>query len=616
MKFSYPISYLFSFIFLSITAFCGWQMWNWAQEGQLFGNTTFFFIAAFWLTLLTLRLRTYNLRWLGFSTLSGVLLTLGFPNFPFTPLLFGAFIPLLQIEKEISAAKNQGHNSDKPMLKKQNRLLKYAFNTFIIWNIGSTWWVANAGLPAGMLANFLNALFMSWVFVIFHALTRKTQNTVLKYALFIALWIGFEFLHLNWEISWSWLTLGNAFAQVPNWVQWYEFTGVFGGSLWVLLANVFIFKILERFTSVSENKIPLLKTLTTVCFLFVVPFVISYFLEQKTVAFSARPDKKTAKIAAIQPNFEPHYEKFTIDEINQVPKFLALSERVLDSTTDYLLFPETSFEIRNTALWAENSIFQSLQTFLKKYPNLHLLTGVDALKVYAAYASKMPENLPPTVRTYAHGDGSATYFEIANAAVQLTGETKGDLDVYKKSKLVPGPEILPYSNTVFGFLKPLFKKFGGTVGGLTPQAARTAFKNTKRDCAIGTVICYESVFGEFCGGYARAGAEALVVLTNDGWWDNSPGYLQHLKFSSLRAIELRRSVVRSANTGSSCFIDPSGRVSQATAYATDAAIAQTVELRSDLTFYAQNGDFLARIACFLLILGVPYALYLNRRSSK
>ena len=56
-------------------------------------------------------------------------------------------------------------------------------------------------------------------------------------------WVSMEYFHLNWDLSWPWLTLGNGFANIPSIVQWYEFTGVLGGSLWILLTNFFIFKI-------------------------------------------------------------------------------------------------------------------------------------------------------------------------------------------------------------------------------------------------------------------------------------------------------------------------------------------------------------------------------------
>src|SRR5690606_18143444 len=79
-------------------------------------------------------------------------------------------------------------------------------------------------------------------------------------------------------------------------------------------------------------------------------------------------------------------------------------------------------------------------------------------------------------------------------------------------------------------------------------------------------ICYESVYGEHTARQTRLGSQAIIVITNDGWWGNTPGYKQHFSFSRLRAIENRKSVARSANTGTSGFIDQRGNVVAATEY--------------------------------------------------
>jgi apolipoprotein N-acyltransferase len=118
---------------------------------------------------------------------------------------------------------------------------------------------------------------------------------------------------------------------------------------------------------------------------------------------------------------------------------------------------------------------------------------------------------------------------------------------------------------------------------------------------VGTVkaspaICYESIFGEFFAEYARNGADVMMIITNDGWWGNTPGHRQHFTFAALRAIETRRSIARSANTGITAFIDQRGDATQATEYWKPAAIKGTINANDRLTFYVRHGDYLARIA--------------------
>ena len=127
----------------------------------------------------------------------------------------------------------------------------FAYNAFVIWNILATYWVANTAFVAGIVAIFLNAFLMAVPFWAFHK-TKKIMPK-LGFAAFVVYWITFENLHLHWEISWPWLTLGNAFSQFPSWVQWYEYTGAFGGTLWALLANVLIFKCLLNFRTLTNK---------------------------------------------------------------------------------------------------------------------------------------------------------------------------------------------------------------------------------------------------------------------------------------------------------------------------------------------------------------------------
>ena len=588
-------------ISLITLAFCGYTM----SQRSLWGWWTLPLLLAVWALIVLVFEKKYNKRWLLLSTLSGILLILGFPISPLTALMFVGFVPLLMIQKEISEKNAVIARDEATTEGKQQGIIKYAFNAFIIWNIGSTFWVANAGLVAGMLANYLNALFMAWAFWAFHKTANilrggKMLPPVLHAVIFIAYWLGWEFLHLNWEVSWPWLTLGNAFAQKPEWVQWYEYTGVFGGSLWVLVLNVLIFKIASKAIYEKQRATRLAWTaLLTLA----VPIVLSRLMyDNWSEKCNQKRVERYADVVVVQPNYEPHYEKFDVPWHTQFQKFRKLATEKLDSTTDYLVFPETSFDFHDVDHFQNRPEVREWQNFVNRYPNLHLIMGIDALKVYAAYAIKKPDSLPRTVREFDNRDGTITYWENYNASTQMVFDTtKAEntegwrLPIYKKSKLVPGPEILPYG-FLFGWAKPLFRQFGGTVGGLGMQDERSVFRSKDGTKAVGTAICYESIYGDYCRGYVLAGAQALFVVTNDGWWDDTPGYQQHEKFASLRAIELRREVVRSANTGTSCFVNLRGDIEQPTVYGTDAVISQRIALNDDLTFYARYGDLLGWLA--------------------
>jgi apolipoprotein N-acyltransferase len=598
--------------------FCGLRMmqlplWEWWSFGLQIG---------LWGLVICLFEGKYNPRWLGLSALSGVLLAAGFPPMPLNFTIFFAFVPLFFVIYEIWQAKIQAQST--PSVKFKTNLFRYVFNTLIIWNIGATWWVANAGategifagMVAGLIANYLNSVFMTVVVVLAFRTAWILRGGILSKIsdklglgdfvfplVFVPFWLGFEMLHLNWEISWPWLTLGNALADKIYLIQWYDTLGTLGGSAWLLIINVLVFA--ARFAVVKNGQTNRRLQAVGLAVL-LVPMAISV---AQYIYWGGKLDTgKTAEVVSLQPNYEPLHEKFEIPETVQMPKMFRQSAAVLDSTVDYLVFPETSFNLRNVDEWKSNSMVFELKDFVNHYPKLNLVLGVDALKIYALFSFEKPQGLPKTVREYANRDGTTTYWEAYNAATQISAGGSDPLPLYKKSKLVPGPEILPYGS-FFAFLKPIFSKYGGTVGGLGYQTERSVFVNQDGSKKVAPVICYESIYGDYCRGYVHKGAQALFVVTNDGWWGNTPGYRQHRAYARMRAIELRRSVVRSANTGSSCFINQRGDVEQAADYGVEAAIRSTIALSDELTFYTKMGDLVGWLAVGLFVLLSGLALF-------
>ncbi len=583
--------------FLAIALFFGWQMYDRFQNEELWGHKPLFFFIAGWAFIVLLLWKKFTsapkgLRWFLMSTASGILLSIGFPPIPMTMLMFVGWVPLLLVEREIS----EGSESPQKLL-----LFRYAYHTFVVWNILTTYWVTNTAFFAGIVAIWLNSLFMSVPFLLFHQTRKITPR--LGYIAFIAFWMSFELLHLHWEISWPWLNLGNAFAHFPQWIQWYEYTGTFGGTLWILLANVFIVQLLN-------NRIPIVDywhkrkwQLLKIAALILLPIITSFGM------YLSHEDKGTeVEVVVVQPNLEPHYQKFQLPEEIQQDRYRRLAESALTPETDYLVFPETAFSAGNKDFIPVHQSVSYYRQLLSSYPNLKLVTGIVAYKVFA-------EGETHTRSTRKQLMGADTiYWEAYNSAIQLTSGVDS-IPFYIKSKLVPGAEILPY-HEVFFFLKPLVESLDGSVEGHGKQPFRTAFKSNSG--IVAPVICYESVYGDYHANYIRqAGAEATFIMTNDGWWDRTAGHKQHLEFASLRAIETRRSIARSANTGISCFINQRGDILQPTKYGEEAAIRGKIAMNRDITFYVQWGDLIARIGLFasaILLLNTFVKSFLKKRN--
>jgi apolipoprotein N-acyltransferase len=519
-----------------------------------------------------------------YSFLSVTLLSAAWPTWGFAPLLFVAFIPLLYVQQIIS-----GDNR-----LRARHLFFYAYLTFVFWNLLTTWWVSYASLGGAIMAILTNALLMALVFLFFHKVKRLLPERIGAFIL-IPIWISFEYLHLDWDLSWPWLTLGNAMANNYTWIQWYEYTGVFGGSLWILLVNVLVFEILIHRNTLLRRFSLRLTYIISASAIFILPIIISlihyhnFDMKANTV--------KPINVIVIQPNVDP-YVKFTTDFRTMTESMLALAQDKMDSNTDYIVCPETSI-IEN--LWENDMKFSwtvgRLHAFLRNYPKLKFVSGATTM-----YEYQPGDTLSPTARKFG---GENKYFEAYNAAIQI--DCTQTIQVYHKSKLVPGVEKMPFPK-VLGFLGKYAIDLGGTVGSLGMQPDRTVFHSKNGPGNIAPVICYESIYGDYVGQYVRNGADYIFIVTNDGWWGDTPGYKQHLLYARLRAIETRKSIARSANTGISCFIDQRGDFYQEQKWATTASIKQTLYSTAGMTFYTRHGDYIAKFMLFLSLAGFIFGV--------
>ena len=284
--------------------------------------------AAIWLFWRLLRLNNFSKInksqfLLGVSSLSGLLLSPAFwLPIPFSLLLFIAFIPLFYVENEIKKQRGRAIW----------QVFKYAFHAFVVWNILTTFWVANSALIPGIIAIFANSFLMTLPFLLFHIVRTAQNKSWFAYFAFITFWLTFEFIHLRWDISWAWLTLGNGLAGCTPFIQWYEYTGALGGSLLILLTNVFLYK-----AWLDRSKI----SVTIIVINIIILAAISFFYYQN---FDFSTPQKTAEVVIVQPNYEPHFQKFEVSSGTQLNHFLALSDQKVTTQTNYLLFPETSFD--------------------------------------------------------------------------------------------------------------------------------------------------------------------------------------------------------------------------------------------------------------------------------
>jgi apolipoprotein N-acyltransferase len=526
-----------------------------------------------------------------FIALGGSLLLWGaWPVSQFTILIFVAWLPLLWVEDHI------------PNWKK---LFAITYLHMLAWNILVTWWIWNSSVAGAFGAFFANSLIMCIPWLLFY-FTKKKFGRWIGYGSLIIYWLAFEYIHHNWDLSWPWLTLGNSFAVHPEWVQWYEYCGTTGGSLWILLSNVIAYALFAEYRNHGRTKSYYI-TMATWLFILLAPILCSMFIaggeRKKLQAAMAKADKN---VIVVQPNIDPYTEKFGGDIETQVRKLIVLSEKLIDDDTRIVIWPETavpaSVEERDIKF---SSLYNPIWSFLDRHPQISLLTGINS---YRSYGTDK-KNATATSRL---DQQSGVYYDEFNTAAFIDADTV--ISLYHKAKLVPGVESLP---SFLNFMGSWFESFGGISGTLGRDSERKIFLTWDNYYKAAPVICYESIYSDYITEYIRKGGNILTIITNDGWWGNTPGYKQHMNYARLRAIESRKWVARSANTGISCFIDPLGNVINPQPWDTTSSIKSVVPADDRQTFFVKHGDILSRAVTMISILLIAMNIFVwGRRRLK
>ena len=465
---------------------------------------------------------------------------------------------------------------------------------FTAWNAATTFWVCNATLGGGIFAILANAAQMLLVWLLFR-LAKKKMGGVLPYLFLAAMWIAWERRYFSAEVSWPWLTLGGAFAQSTRMVQWYEYTGMLGGSLWVWTVNLGIYGLLaaaadgrwQRWRSTARTAALLGMTLAVTG-----PLLASKFIGASLPESPA----ETLDVVIGQPNFDP-YQKFTaMSQQEQTAVLLEEFARALEKRPAgrpvLLIAPET-FTGDVFVDRAESSpTVRAFRDFLALHPGAELLFGASTYELFGGRTA--PSRL---ARPY----GEA-WIVSHNSAVLTAAD--GPVEFYHKSKLVPGVELTPWPRLFVPLDDWLSAKLGvsGLMGRCAGQDAVSLLHFGAERVPLGCAVCYESIYGEYCADYVRAGAQALTVITNDAWWGDTPGYRQHLSYARLRAIELRRDIARCGNTGISCLIDRRGEVLERTEWWTRGTLSGEISLHTEQTAFVRYGDIVGRVCTLVFLL--------------
>lgn len=513
-------------------------------------------------------IRSLRSPWM-LSSVAGLLLTLSWPPFDFPVLQFAAFTILIHLLRKAP----------------DNRTaMVTALPALWIWNLGTTYWLMMATLPGGIVAILANGLLMLLPLWAIRRLLHLPIPPLIQALLAGTLWASYEFLHHQWELAWPWLTLGNGWANLPLLTQHISWTGYLILSVWVVASAVLI-----EHTLRNRQRRNLAAALL---------LLVSSPLLSALAAWQWEPDEgPPMEVAVIQPNHDSYLPNGGYDSTDEVVrKLLELTERTRTGQTEVIVWPENAID---SSLPARNTYNRVLTDSLRSWSS-RLITGSGYIEYYRQSESTPA---PPIHRTTSDG----TPYNVFNSAFYYTpGHTTPD--IYKKGRLVPLVERLPYAETL-RMLDPGGWIPWGNISGYGKGGDPTLFP--VGNATTPALVCYDSVFPGWVNRFTGSGPGFLTIITNDGWWGDTSGHIQHFDYARLRAIEQRQWVVRSANNGISGIIAPDGSVHRKTGYWERTGFVHDIHASNKPSLYSRMGDRFNYV--LLLLSGIALLLPLRQR---
>ncbi len=524
------------------------------------------------------------------AVLSGCLLGFSFPPSPFYTLAYVAFVPLFFLLERVNSYRQ---------LAWYGYLFALTFHVITLyWTGGYTHMKDGYLMMAGTLLLIVHPFFYLPA-ILCTFFVQRWMGKMWSLVSFVFFWVAYEYSHALSQLSFPWIAIGNSQAYDLQRIQLSEFTSVYGLTFLILVFNVLAFFWIIR-TARSRWRIVSLQSGAILSCLFLVYMLPWLYGSYALRRYENLPARATIKVGLIQPNVDP-FEKWqngTGDPVQeQLQKHVRLSRTMAKDSIDLILWSETAIPTR-ILLPSHVIEWQRLRASLDSI-GVPVLTGFPYTEFFDS------SNAPITAHRI---QNSTAYYEDYNS-VMLIPPGLPVTEIYKKMKLVPFAERIPYAESVPFLIEPLKWSVGISGWGLgTDTVLFTVKTRNSVEERFAGLVCYESAFPDFVRQFVLRGAEFIVVLTNDSWWGNTSGTYQHIAMASLRAVENRRWVIQCANGGISAFVDPAGEIHQATQMYTATEIERSIEPLSGETFYDRHGDLFARlcvvpVAVFLFVAG-------------
>lgn len=490
-----------------------------------------------------------------FSIISGLLITFAFPEFNHNWVVWTGLVPFLDV------------------IHREKPLKSFIYGwIFGITFMGSLlYWLMV--LPGGFLALFLFSLLYSIPFAVFSFFLSwlKCNFQDKKRAVYISpfLWVTMEWISGQGFMGFTWAYLGHSQYKFISLIQIASITGVAGISFLIITVNEFIRELFSFCLKRVFSSGTIDNRKTFIYYFLLIAVLFSSFISFglfKITSFQNEPEPSTCKVAILQPNI-PQIMKWDPPHGPEiVGKYFRMTREAALEKPFLIIWPETAIP---GYLLQNPPLLEAIKNLAIETKTCLLIGGLD---------KEVEKNM------------------TFNTAVLFSpeGETAGK---YNKIHLVPFGEYLP-GRSYFEKV-PFLEKFIKPISSFSPGDKGTVFNTQAINFSV--VICFESIFPQSSRSAIMEGAEMLVVITNDAWFQKTAAPFQHNIISVFRAIENERFIVRCANTGVSSVIDPLGRILESTPIYEDKIIYGNIYPVREKTFYSSYGDIFS-ILCLLVSL--------------
>ncbi|MFM8771334.1 MAG: apolipoprotein N-acyltransferase [Candidatus Kapaibacterium sp.] len=479
----------------------------------------------------------------------------------------------------------------------RKRVLLPLYVAFFLFHGVCNWWISSwqqqtdPYLMASGIAVWLGHpffLMLPWV-VLRWISTKLSRLSVLVFVPIVT--TAFEWHHGQTDLSYPWLSLGYALVDLPL-AQVADVVGVYGLTFLIMTVNVLVFWSLQRRRAGMGIGLPATLALL-LCALWTV-----WGSARRTEGMKPQP-MHTLSVAIVQPNINPWDKWSAPSEQLVIHRRITDSLRALGKSWNLVVWSETAipYVIRNYRYLGD---WIGLRTWIDT-SSYSLLTGFADMMVYengSAPSSARSLIVDPSVK-----------YDHFNAAMLLNSGESGPV-VHRKTMLTPFAERLPFADQL-SFAMQWFE-WGVGISSWGKGRERMPME-VRNGCVVkanvGPIICIESIYPDVARDMVNNGADVLAVITNDAWYNGTWGPRQHYDIARMRAIEMRRSIIRCANSGVSGIIDQSGHSILELPELRRTAAVGTVRLSGEKTFYARYGDWLPIICAAVTLLAVLLARF-------